>query len=883
LSAILFCAAQLTKYKKNWCELMKKKFERFCSPYVWPIVFIFIFEIKPAIAETKILTNIVANNQQLDRPQKDLYSTSARDLLAQDNLSANLVRVTGIDLKQTDRGLELILETATGQRLQPSIQSQGNTVTIDIADAVLALGDRQDFRASNPVAGISAITAQTLNATNIRVTIAGEKNVPTAEVIPSQNNLVLSLNPQTTAQNPETDKEIEIEVTGIREGDEDDYLIPKASTGLRTDAPILDTPQAIQVIPEKVIEDQQVIRLDEALRNTSGVTFGGTNLGRRLEFSIRGFDEAPILRDGFRQFGADVIAETANLDRIEVLKGPASVLYGEIEPGGLINLVTKKPSAKPFFDIETQFGNRGLVRPQIDFSAPLTEDGDLLYRLNALYQGGDPIEDVDTDIERYYIAPVVTWKIGKQTDLTFNLEYLDEKRSPTFGLPAIGNEIADVPFDRITNEPDDISEEKFLSFGYDFEHRFDKNWKLRNAFRYTKQNSLLEVAYPFEIDEETATVTRFWAAQPQNSKSISLQTNAVGKVATGSIEHELLFGVDLNSSEDNFNDRIRLDTSNPLELNIFDPVYKTAARPDFSQLPLISDRETETSRLGVFLQDRISFSDNLFLLAGLRYETVEQTVTNNPTEEDPTFLETTQDNDDLTPRVGIVYKPADPISLYASYSQSFAPNPETTAEGESLDPEEGEGFEVGVKTELLKRKLFTTLAYFNITKQNVASEDPNDPFSFVATGEQQSQGVELDVTGEILPGWNVIASYAYIDAEVKEDNVIEIGNRLPNAPENSASLWTTYEIPKGNLKGLGFGVGFNFVGERQGDLDNSFQLDSFFLTNAAVFYQRDNWRAALNFKNLFDVDYIAGGSIGRERGNDPGEPFTVIGSLSVKF
>jgi iron complex outermembrane receptor protein len=864
---------------------MKKKFDDFCSPFIWLIIFIFISEIKPAIAETKILTDLVAKNQQLDSSHRDLYSTSAQNLLAQDNLSTNLVRVTGIDLKQTDGGLELILETATGQKLQPSIQSQGNTVTVDLLDAVLALPNGQDFRASNPIAGINTITAQTLNANSIRVTITGEKNVPTAEVIPSQSNLVLNVASETTAQTPETDKEIEIEVTGIREGEEneDDYLVPKAATGTRTDAPILDTPQAIQVIPEKVLEDQQVIRLDEALRNTSGVTFGGTNLGRKLEFSIRGFDEAPILRDGFRQFGADVIAETANLDRIEVLKGPASVLYGEIEPGGLINLVTKKPSAKPFFDIETQFGNRGLVRPQIDFSGPLTEDGTLLYRLNALYQGGDPIQDFDIDIERYYIAPVVTWKISKQTDLTFNLEYLDEKRPATFGLPAIGNEIADIPFDRITNEPGDISEEKFVSFGYDFEHRFDDNWKLRNAFRYTKQNSLLEVAFPFAVDEETGTVTRFWGEQPQNSKSYSLQTNAVGKIATGAIDHEVLFGVDLNSSEDNFNDTTRLDTSNPLELNLFDPVYKTVARPDFSQLPLFSDRETETSRLGVFLQDRVSFSKNLFLLAGLRYETVEQTVTNNPTDEDPTFTETTQDNDDLTPRVGIVYKPADPISLYASYSQSFAPNPETTAEGESLDPEEGEGFEVGVKTELLKRKLAATLAYFNITKQNVASSDPDDPFSFVATGEQQSQGVELDVTGEISPGWNVIASYAYIDAEVSKDNVIAVGNRLPNAPENSASLWTTYEIPKGNLKGLGFGVGFNFVGEREGDLDNSFQLDSFFLTNAAVFYQRDNWRAALNFKNLFDVDYIAGGSIGRERGNDPGEPFTVVGSISVKF
>jgi iron complex outermembrane receptor protein len=326
-----------------------------------------------------------------------------------------------------------------------------------------------------------------------------------------------------------------------------------------------------------------------------------------------------------------------------------------------------------------------------------------------------------------------------------------------------------------------------------------------------------------------------------------------------------------------------LDDSNPLELNLLDPVYETASRPDFDQLPLISDRETETRRLGVFIQDRILVSDNLSFLAGLRYDTVEQIVTNHPTDFDPTFTEVTQNNDALTPRLGVVYKPVDKISLYTSYSRSFAPNPETTVDGTSLEPEESEGFEVGVKTELLKEKLSTTLAYFNITKQNVASEDPENPFSFVATGEQQSQGIELDVSGQLLPGWNAIASYAFIDAKVTEDNAIEVGNRLPNAPEHSAGLWTTYEIQKSRFKGLGFGIGFNFVGAREGDLNNSFQLDSYFIANAAVFYRRNNWRVALNFRNLFDEDYIAGTSTVRERGNDPGEPFTVIGSVSLEF
>ena len=204
-------------------------------------------------------------------------------------------------------------------------------------------------------------------------------------------------------------------------------------------------------------------------------------------------------------------------------------------------------------------------------------------------------------------------------------------------------------------------------------------------------------------------------------------------------------------------------------------------------------------------------------------------------------------------------------------------------DGNPFEPEQGEGFEVGVKAEFLDGELLATLAYFDITKQNVATGDPNNPFFSVATGEQQSQGVELDLTGEILPGWNVIASYAYTDAEVTEDNTVPVGNRLFNVPEHSASLWSTYEIQSGDLAGLGFGLGFNFVGEREGDLDNSFELDSYFLTNAAISYRRDRWRAALNIRNLFDIDYIAGNRGNRVAFNEVGDPFTIIGSVSVKF
>lgn len=860
---------------------MKQKFDKFYFLLSWLGIFVCLSGIEPALAETESLPIFATKNRQLDNRQIESYSTSAQDLLAQENASASLAQVTGIELKQTNNGLEIVFQTLTGQQLVPSIRLEGNNLVVNILDATLALPTGNEFRETNPTPGITEISVVQVDDTSIRVTIVGEEQAPAAEVIPSPENLVLNVTPEASTAQTKPDEEIEVLVTG--EGENDNYFVPDANTATRTNTPILDTPQSVQVIPQEVLEDQQVNRLDEALRNVSGVTFGGTSLGRRLEFSIRGFEEAPILRNGFRQFGADVFQETANLERIEVLKGPASILYGELEPGGLINLVTKRPTSTPFYEIQGQFGNRSFISPSLDFSGPLTADGNLLYRLNTLYRSSDDIQDVDSNIERFYISPVVTWRIGDRTDLTFELEYLNEERPPSFGVPAIGDEIADIPFDRISNEPDDFGEEEFILAGYDLEHRFSNDWRLRNAFRFTKQNALLEVAYPFSIDEETGTVTRFWAAQPQEGESYSLQTNAVGEFATGTVDHELVFGVDLNLTKDNFNDQIRLDDSNPLELNLFDPTYRTAPRPDFDQLPLISDRETETRRLGVFIQDRVAFSDSFSLLAGLRYDTVEQIVTNNPTDFEPTSTEISQNNDALVPRVGVVYKPIEEISLYASYSQSFTPNSETTSDGEALEPERGEGFELGVKSELLEGKLFANLAYFNITKQNVASEDPNDSFSVVATGEQESQGIELDLSGEISPGWKVITSYAYINAEVTEDNAIEVGNRLFNAPEHSASLWTTYEIQQGNLQGLGFGVGFNFVGERQGDLENSFKLDSHFLTNAAVFYERNNWRAALNFRNLFDVDYIAGTSSVRERGNDRGEPFTILGSISIEF
>ncbi|NEQ30132.1 MAG: TonB-dependent siderophore receptor [Leptolyngbya sp. SIO4C5] len=479
-------------------------------------------------------------------------------------------------------------------------------------------------------------------------------------------------------------------------------------------------------------------------------------------------------------------------------------------------------------------------------------------------------------ITRSFIAPVLSWDISDRTNVTFNFEYSDSENPSDFGLVAIGERVADIPFDRNLGEPGDNTTSESIRAGYQLEHRFSDNWQLRNSFYFTRFDSLVIVANRFRLDEATGTLFRTFLSLDQPSDQFELQTNVVGEFSTGSIDHTLLAGVDLSRSEGSFLGFGNFRALAPFD--IFNPVYGELARPDFDQVPSFFDSDFQTDRIGVYIQDQIALSDNLILLAGLRYDASDQENTNNLTD-----TETTQNDDAFSPRVGLVYQPTEEVSLFGSYSRSFVPNGAFTFAGDLLEPEQGEQFEVGVKTELLDGRLSASLAYFDITKQNVATTDPDNPFFSIATGEERSRGVELDVIGELLPGWNLVANYAYTDARITQDNSGLEGNRRFSVPEHNFNLWTNYEIQTGSLQGLGLGLGVNFVGDRFGDNANSFELDSYFLTNAAISYRRDNWQAGLNIRNLFDVDYIESAEGSRITEINPGEGFTIIGSFSIEF
>jgi len=432
------------------------------------------------------------------------------------------VEVTGVKATPTDKGVELILQTNQGEELQITNRSADNNFIADIANAQLRLpnSDGFIFRSEKPIEGITEITVTNLDANTIRVSIVGETILPTAELFDSDEGLIFGLTSVTASlppQQPETQSEqpspaaeepIELVVTGEKDG----YQVPNTATVTRTNTPIIDIPQSIQVVPRQVLEDQQITRVDDALRNVPGV-LGSTNAFIGNQITIRGFSTSnlPILRDGFRIYENFSFQETSNLERIEVLKGPASVQYGQLDPGGVINLVTKKPLSEPFYEIQAQFGSYGLIRPSFDVSGPLTDDGKLLYRLNATYQREEGFRDFNTETERFFIAPSLTWKISDRTNVDFSLEYLDSTRPFDTSLVAFGRSVADVPYSRVFNDPDDFIDTKSFSIAYNLEHRFSDNWTLRNSFRYLQQDLFTQATLAGSLNETTGILTRTYA------------------------------------------------------------------------------------------------------------------------------------------------------------------------------------------------------------------------------------------------------------------------------------------------------------------------------------------------------------------------------------
>jgi iron complex outermembrane recepter protein len=684
--------------------------------------------------------------------------------------------------------------------------------------------------------------------------------------------------PTAIAQTAPEAEEEEITITG--ESARPDYLVPAAPSTLRTDTPLRDIPASVQVIPRQVFDDQGGRSVDDALRNVSGINFGNSFGGRLSQFTGRGFPVTQF-RNGLLEgsstgalfrFNSLTAIETADIEQFEVLKGPASVLFGQVEPGAVVNYVSKKPLFKPAYKFSGKLDSEGFFRPELDFSDKLDAKGNASYRLNVAIERAESFRDVVNN-DRLFLAPSVAWELSPQTMLTFEGSWLQDERFVDRGLVAQGRGVADIPISRYLgpgSKPNEFDEKR----GYIFlDHQFNDNLALRSTLRITRSQELRPLAVQAGNLRADNTVALNTNTIDQLFESYTWRNDLVSKFNTGNIKHTLLAGIELTKISGWFNNNF---TGSAGSLNVFNPDFTRVAIGPLRRRPEL-DYTNDVKTIGITLQDQIAFSDNFKLVLGGRFDGYDQEEL-RPSAPSQSIR---QKGTAFSPSVGLVFQPSKTISLYGNYARSFQPQIGRDLDRQTFDAERGTQYEIGIKADLIPNRLSATLAGYNITKTNVLTTDPRDQNFSIQVGEQRSQGIELDLVGEILPGWNLIASYAYTDAEVVRDTRIASGNRLINIPYNTASLWTTYTVPKGNLKGLGVGAGVFFVDGRSGDLANTFEIPSYARVDASIFYNTGAFRAGLNFKNLFDTAYFAG-SQGRSS-VIPGAPFTLQANIAFEF
>ncbi|MGH8612087.1 MAG: TonB-dependent siderophore receptor [Gammaproteobacteria bacterium] len=679
----------------------------------------------------------------------------------------------------------------------------------------------------------------------------------------------------------------EMTVTGSSSAYDTSYNPPNATTATKTDTPIMETPVSIQVVPRQVIQDQQAIRLDDITKNVSGVqrdfTFGNGYEG----FTIRGFStNITVYRNGFRLFAS--IAETAHLDRVEVLKGPAAVLYGRIEPGGLVNLVTKRPLPESYYSLQQQFGSFDLYRTTADATGPIREDRLLLYRLNLAYLNTDSFRDFVFN-ERVFFAPGLTWRPTQDDEFNLSVEYDNEDNYDDSGIPALGNRPAPLPSSRNLGEPDDKYNFESVLVDLNGSHRFNTDWNVRGGVVAYFYDYAWRETYsgPLQADNRTLDRNAWFVDGDRESQAVYL--DLTGKCEIWGTEHNVLLGGDYYRQKD-----VGGGVDGPVPgittIDIFNPVYGTidhAALTTRMNTDPTNNSTNEDEWYGIYFQDQITLWDKLHILGGGRYDWATRTSGfSDVSVADAEANESEVEDAAFSPRVGLVYQPWPWVSLYGNYVESLgSANGGRSASGQPFEPETAQQYEAVFKTEWLDQRLTSTLAFYHLTKENVTTAYPNNPRFSVAIGEARSRGIELDIAGQVTDALSVIATYAYTDTEIIKDFGGNQGHRLPNAPLHSGSLWAKYELQQDLLQGLSLGAGVYLVGQREGDTANSFQLPGYGRVDAFAAYRfklgPSRLTVQLNINNLLDKEYFKTAQ-GRPW-IQVGEPLTVLGSLRVEF
>jgi iron complex outermembrane recepter protein len=684
------------------------------------------------------------------------------------------------------------------------------------------------------------------------------------------------------------------EVTVIGNNDRG-YNASSSAVGTRLNVPLLETPQSIQVVSYQIIRDQQALSVNDAMKNIAGVQ----NIAPGYSYyTFRGFDSfnngPGIITNGIRGVNYTFFqtASLFNIDKIEAIKGPASALYSVGNLGGIINMTTKKPLSTNQYELNTTVDNFGEYRFIADATGPLDKDKKILYRLIAGYNGGSTFRD-NIKLNYFFIAPSLTFNFSENTSLNVELNQVLDNTNirGDRGIVAIPQANGTFDFDAVPlswNRTSENDKGKITSTLVQaaFRHRFSDRLSFTALHSYgISKNENESYSYDFGGNfnaSNDSLVGRSWVKGPFGNESFNLNYFLNYSATTGSIKHDLVFGADYGTAS-SYDRSVAYAAPG---LAIANPV--NTGNPSTFPLQYSLDINNATTIYGVYVQDLISFNSKLKALLGLRYDgSVGKDDTSFDTNTSPNFKFENSFNS-LLPRFGLVYLPTKDVSLYGSYTTSYNPSLGDPSFGanavKDYEPEGGVQYEVGVKAELLKKKLIPTLAVYHLTKTNVLQNDPNDPTfrRFITLGEVLSKGIELTLQGNISEALSITSFYAYNDVRITKDvSEANIGNRLGNAPYHSANVWVKYNLIQGSLNGLGIGAGFDFASSKVSQFSQDFEIPSYSNFDALINYGFKNYRLALNVYNVFDTRQIRGGY--QPSVIFPGQPRTYRFSLNIKF
>lgn len=633
-----------------------------------------------------------------------------------------------------------------------------------------------------------------------------------------------------------------------------------SDAGTKTDTPLVETPQSITVITQSVLREQDVQSLNQALRYVSGVaaeTRGGV-ASRYDLFNIRGFDADTYL-NGLKlltngEYASPQI-DPYLLDRVDVIKGPVSVLYGNAQAGGVVDQTQKMPTQTPLHEVGVEFGNFAHAQATADFSGPLDKAGQWSYRLTALARTEDG-QVSHTKNQRLEVAPALTWRPDSRTEITLLGLYQKDPRSTSYGSVPSDASVTYNPYGSLPVDfyDGDLNFEKFKrtqgSIGLQAEHQVNDWLTLRSNSRWLHVEMDYASVYASSggLEADYRTLDRGTAASTEWSDQYASDNSAEARFSTGPVKHVLLAGFDYQHLDSSY----RSGFGTAPSLDILDPNYTLPVAQ-----PARTKYDVTQNQYGIYLQDQMRWNRFVLTLSG-RHDWA-----GNTNRDADAGTKTTQWDTAFTGRAGLTYVFPNGIAPYVSYAESFSPLAGTDANGKAFVPERGRQYEAGIKYKPNGFNGLFTAAAFDITRENLETPSPNNPFLYIQTGTARSRGFELEARTDVTRDLQLIATYSYVNAYYTHDESGLTGKQLPAIPHNQASAWAYYTVPTRPLAGLSIGGGVRYIGTSM-DSDNSFKVPDVTLFDLALRYdvghalpKLKGLQGYINIDNLFDRKYVA--------------------------